>query len=104
RKLAELPPTTLIYCSHEYTLDNIRFALQVEPDNQALQERQAREKAKRTRGEATVPTTLAVELATNPFLRCHTDSVRRAAEIHAGMALSDKVAVFDVIRRWKDDR
>ncbi|HEY7883844.1 MAG TPA: hydroxyacylglutathione hydrolase [Cellvibrionaceae bacterium] len=40
RKLAELPPTTLIYCSHEYTLDNIRFALQVEPDNQALQERQ----------------------------------------------------------------
>lgn len=102
QKLAALPASTRVYCSHEYTLANIRFALAVEPDNQPLRERQAIEQQKRDRGEPTVPTTLDLELATNPFLRCHQQTVQRAAAEHAGAALDSPTAVFDVLRRWKD--
>ena len=69
QRLAGLPEATNIYCGHEYTLDNGRFALTVEPDNAALAERMAEVEALRARGEATVPTTIAQELATNPFMR-----------------------------------
>jgi hydroxyacylglutathione hydrolase len=68
-KLAALPAETLIYCGHEYTLANGRFALTVEPDNQALVERMEQVKAVRERGEVTLPTTIALERATNPFMR-----------------------------------
>ncbi len=68
-KLMALPPATTCYCAHEYTQSNGRFALHVEPDNQALVARMARVDAMRLAGEATVPFTLADELATNPFLR-----------------------------------
>ena len=68
-KLAALPDQTLVCSGHEYTQSNIRFALSVDPDNAALQARAARVSALRARGEATVPTTLAEEKATNPFLR-----------------------------------
>jgi hydroxyacylglutathione hydrolase len=68
-KLAALPAETLIYCGHEYTLANGRFALTVEPDNQALVERVAQVAAMRERGEVTLPTTIALERATNPFMR-----------------------------------
>ncbi|MEZ5887023.1 MAG: hydroxyacylglutathione hydrolase [Paracoccaceae bacterium] len=68
-KLAALPDETLVCSGHEYTQSNIRFALSVDPDNAALQARAARVSALRARGEATVPTTLAEEKATNPFLR-----------------------------------
>jgi hydroxyacylglutathione hydrolase len=69
RKLAALPPETRIYCGHEYTLANGRFALTVEPDNEALVDRVEKVKAARERGEVTLPTTIALELATNPFMR-----------------------------------
>ncbi|MGQ0659748.1 hydroxyacylglutathione hydrolase [Sphingosinicella sp.] len=69
QRLAALPPDTLVYCAHEYTLANGRFALTVEPDNRALVERMAEVEALRARGEATVPTTIALERATNPFMR-----------------------------------
>ncbi|MGE0179247.1 MAG: hydroxyacylglutathione hydrolase [Sphingomonas sp.] len=69
RRLAQLPPDTLVYCAHEYTLANGRFALTVEPDNQALAERMAAIEAARANGEPTVPTTIGQELATNPFMR-----------------------------------
>ena len=69
RRLAALPPETEVYCAHEYTLSNGRFALTVEPDNAALRERMAAVEAARVAGEATVPTTIALERATNPFMR-----------------------------------
>ncbi|MGS1015991.1 hydroxyacylglutathione hydrolase [Allosphingosinicella humi] len=69
QRLAALPPETAVYCAHEYTLANGRFALTVEPNNAALRERMAAVEAARAAGEATVPTTIALERATNPFMR-----------------------------------
>jgi hydroxyacylglutathione hydrolase len=69
QRLAALPPETRAYCAHEYTLSNARFAVTVEPGNEALAERMAEVEAARAAGEATVPTTIALELATNPFMR-----------------------------------
>jgi hydroxyacylglutathione hydrolase len=69
RRLAALPAATRVYCAHEYTLANGRYALVAEPDNLALRERMAQVEAARAAGEATVPTTIALELATNPFMR-----------------------------------
>jgi hydroxyacylglutathione hydrolase len=69
QRLAALPGETRIYCGHEYTLDNGRFALTVEPDHPALVRRVEEVRAARERGEVTLPTTIALELATNPFLR-----------------------------------
>ncbi len=68
-RLAALPPRTMVYCAHEYTLSNARFAMTAEPDNPAIAERLTLVEAARARGEATVPTTIALELATNPFMR-----------------------------------
>lgn len=69
QRLADLPEDTAVYCAHEYTLSNGRFALTVEPDNAALVERVAGVEALRARGEATVPTTIGLERATNIFMR-----------------------------------
>ncbi|HEX8620685.1 MAG TPA: hydroxyacylglutathione hydrolase [Allosphingosinicella sp.] len=69
QRLAALPPETRIYCGHEYTLANGVFALTVEPDNEALARRVEEVRAARERGEVTLPTTIALELATNPFMR-----------------------------------
>ena len=101
-KLARLPAATRVYCGHEYTLANIRFAEAVEPGNARLAERKAREQAKRARGEPTLPSTIGEELATNPFLRCTEAEVVRAAERHAGRALGGPVEVFAEIRDWKN--
>lgn len=83
QRLAALPADMLVYCAHEYTLANGRFALSVEPDNAALIERMALVEAARERGEATVPTTIALERATNPFMRAASVeelAARRAAK------------------------
>lgn len=101
-KLAALPGDTRVYCAHEYTLANIRFALAVEPGNQALRERERRERARRERGEPTLPATIAEELATNPFLRAAEPSVTEAAERQAGRPVRDAVDVFAVLRAWKN--
>ncbi|WP_315760932.1 hydroxyacylglutathione hydrolase [Sphingomonas sp. Y38-1Y] len=69
QRLATLPPETAVYCAHEYTLSNARFAAHVEPDNDAIAERLQAVEAARATGEATVPTTIADECATNPFVR-----------------------------------
>jgi len=102
-KLARLPRDTRVYCGHEYTLANIRFAEAVEPGNRALAQRKARDAARRDRGEPTVPSTIAEELATNPFLRCEEPEVVASAESHAGRRLKDRVEVFAEIRAWKDN-
>ena len=83
RKLEALGDDTAIYCAHEYTLSNARFAVTVEPDNAALQQRVLDVVAARERGEATVPTTIALERATNPFMRASSVeelAARRAAK------------------------
>ncbi len=100
--LSALPPETRVYCGHEYTLANLRFALAVEPHNADLKERDAREKAKRDRGEPTVPSTMGEERATNPFLRAHLPAVKAAAAAHAGHPLADDVASFGALREWKN--
>jgi len=101
-KLAALPADTRVYCGHEYTVSNLRYALALEPDSGVLRDRQAREEAKRARAEPTLPSTIGEELRTNPFLRADDASIRRAAERHAGRALADKVAVFAELRAWKN--
>ncbi len=102
-KLAALDGATRVYCGHEYTLANIRFALAVEPGNARLAERKAREEAKRARGEPTLPSTIGEELATNPFLRCAEPEVIASAERHAGRRLHAAVEVFAEIRAWKNN-
>jgi hydroxyacylglutathione hydrolase len=69
KRLAALPADTRVYCAHEYTLSNGRYALVAEPDNRNIVERMASVEAARARGEATVPTTIELEIATNPFMR-----------------------------------
>jgi hydroxyacylglutathione hydrolase len=101
-RLAALPPETLFYCAHEYTLTNLRFALEVEPDNRALRTRLDNATEARENGLPTVPSTLADELSTNPFLRCSEPAVAAAAEAHSGTSLQSDAEVFSVIRGWKD--
>ena len=101
-KVLTLPDATRIYCAHEYTLDNVAFAKWVEPDNQDLLSRERHERAKRRRGQPTVPSLLSVEKRTNPFLRFNEPTVVRAAEQFAGRKLDDPAEVFGTVRHWKD--
>jgi hydroxyacylglutathione hydrolase len=100
--LAALPPDTRVYCGHEYTLANIRFALAVEPESAHLWDRQAREQARRDRGEPTLPSTIGEERLTNPFLRAAVPSVREAAQAHAGAPIATDVESFAALRAWKN--
>jgi hydroxyacylglutathione hydrolase len=97
-RLRELPDDMRVYCAHEYTQSNARFAVTVESDNKALLARSASIDAARARGEATVPSLLGEEKATNPFLRADVPSVQRAV----GMVGADPVAVFAEVRHRKD--
>lgn len=98
QKLAALPADTTIYCGHEYTQANARFALSVDPANKALKERAERIERLRAEGKPTLPTTLAEELATNPFLRCGDREIRK----NLGMENEPDEAVFAELRRRKD--
>ncbi len=102
QRIATLPEDTLIYGGHEYTLANIRFALSIEPDNSELQARQVLETEKRQQGVATLPTRLGVEKRTNPFLRCHLNSVRRSVEQTSGKTFANDAEVFASLRLIKD--
>jgi len=101
-KLAALPGTTRVYCGHEYTMANLRFASAVEPANPGLPARVAREQAKRDAGAPTLPSTIAEERATNPFLRAEVPGVVAAASAHAGRALTRAADVFAELREWKN--
>ncbi|MCC5866318.1 MAG: hydroxyacylglutathione hydrolase [Wenzhouxiangella sp.] len=101
-KLRGLPDQTRVYCAHEYTLDNCRFALQVEPDNPALRERAEQARRLREQDRITLPPTLAEERAANPFLRTREASVIDAANHHQPGTGTAPAAVFGVIRSWKD--
>lgn len=97
-KLAALPPETVVCSGHEYTSANARFALTVEPDNPDLKARAGAIEDARANGRPTVPSTLAEEMATNPFLRANLPEVKALI----GMAGSSDAAVFAEIRRRKD--
>lgn len=97
-KLARLPGETQIYCGHEYTLANAKFALSVESSNEILQERAKEVAGLRAADRFTLPTTLTIELATNPFLR--TDSAEIKASL--GLANADPTAVFTELRERKN--
>ena len=97
-KLMSLDDETVIYCGHEYTAANADFALSVDPDNDALLRRVAAVRDLRSAGQPTIPTLLALEKLTNPFLRASDPSIRA----HLGMADADDVDVFTEIRLRKD--
>lgn len=100
-RLAELPDDTAVYCAHEYTALNLGFARAVEPDNPALTARVARVAAQRAAGLPSVPSTLAEEKATNPFLRCGEPAVVAAA-LARGAVDRSPTAVFAAIRGWRN--
>jgi hydroxyacylglutathione hydrolase len=101
-RLAALPADTKVFCGHEYTEKNLRFALTLEPGNVALATKYKESKARRERGEPTVPTTIAQELATNPFLRCDSPELRASVGNQFPEAVEDPVAVFARVRQLKD--
>jgi hydroxyacylglutathione hydrolase len=103
-RIASLPPDTLVYCAHEYTLDNLGFASWVDPDSPALAGRIDQVQGLRQAGRPTVPSRLSDELATNPFLRTQVPAVRAAAERYAGRPLGSAAEVFTALRRWKDEK
>ncbi|GAB4171094.1 MAG: hydroxyacylglutathione hydrolase [Wenzhouxiangellaceae bacterium] len=102
QRLAALPPQTRVYCAHEYTLANCRFALAVEPDNPDLHQRISEVRRLRASGLSSLPATIGGEQRYNPFLRCDVETVVEAASRHAGRSLESPVEVFAELRRWKD--
>ncbi len=102
-RLSRLPDDIRVYCGHEYTLSNIRFARAAEPENRLLPELEARMQALRDRDQPTLPSTIGQEKATNPFMRVGEASVARNASNRAAKKLSDPVSVLAEIRDWKNN-
>mgnify|MGYP002634915341 CR=1 FL=1 len=102
-KLAQLSTDTKIYCAHEYTESNLNFALAVEPQNNDLINRVKQVKIDRANGKPTVPSLLSVEKATNPFLRCHIQSVIDVAKSRLDRQSISEIETFATIRQWKDN-
>jgi hydroxyacylglutathione hydrolase len=100
-RLRDLPPETLMYCGHEYTAANLRFALAVEPGNSAALA-YTRRVSDLGAGVPSLPSRLSVERQVNPFLRCEVAAVRQAAVAHAGHPLERPHEVFGALRAWKD--
>lgn len=100
--IAALPNNTKIYCTHEYTLNNLRFAETVEPDNTDIKQRLIDVKTLRDKNIPSLPSLLKDEKATNPFLRCDNQNVKNAIETHAHSKLTDPIQVFTALRLWKD--
>jgi len=103
QSLAALPPSTRVYCAHEYTLANLAFAREVEPDNVALAQRSALAAATRQRGEPTVPSDIGLERATNPFLRCNVEELRESLRQLGKLQRESTEEVFTLVRGWKDN-
>jgi hydroxyacylglutathione hydrolase len=101
-RLRDLPPATQVFCGHEYTAANLRFALTVEPANSAALDYQESVQRTRAAGEPSLPSSLNLEIKVNPFLRCDNPNVRSAAETRAGKTLAEPSEVFAVLRAWKD--
>ena len=97
-RFARLPDDARVYSGHDYTIANARFALAVEPDNAALKARAAEADAAKAQGRFLIPSTIAAEKATNPFLRARESAVARAVKLEG----AEPVAVFQALREWKN--
>lgn len=102
QRFAKLPAHTKVFCTHEYSLANLRFAAVVEPLNGDVTREIERVQELLQNGQPSLPSTIGLERRTNPFLRCDQPDVRRSAESFAAHALDDAAAVFTSLRLWKD--
>jgi hydroxyacylglutathione hydrolase len=102
QKIVLLPDDTWFYCAHEYTLSNLTFAREVEPENTLLQDRIEQTRQLRQAGKATIPAELGIEKRTNPFLRCHSPTIVAGVARHTGRTIAPGVETFAALRLWKD--
>lgn len=102
-KLTALPDRTRVYCGHEYTLSNIRFAKAADPDNPLLAQWEQEAAAQRACNEVTLPSTIGREKQANPFVRCNQPGVIASASRQAGKPLGDPVSVLATLREWKNN-
>ncbi|MDT8428586.1 MAG: hydroxyacylglutathione hydrolase [Pseudomonadales bacterium] len=106
QKLAALPAATAVYCAHEYTMANLQFAMAAEPDNPYLPEHHELLTQKLSKTGISLPSTIAAELRTNPFLRCHSEGIRKTLSTHNLETSSngtDELMIFTALRQWKDN-
>jgi len=101
-KFAALPDDTKVFCAHEYTLSNLRFAQEIEPGNQAISDRMKADKAKRDQGQPTIPSTIGLEKATNPFLRNREPAVIDRMLSLGRIKGKDPIETFAALREWKN--
>ncbi len=101
-RLAALPAATRVCCTHEYTLSNLRFAQAVEPDNAARTQHHKWCTSQREQNLPTLPSTIGLEQAINPFLRAHLPPLALAAQTHNPDCGNDPLAVFATLREWKN--
>ena len=101
-KLASLPDSTAVYCAHEYTLSNLRFALEVDPGNEELRTRYPAEQARREQGLPTIPSSIGLEKATNPFLRFRRPEIADHLISSGHLSSREPIAVFAALREWKN--
>ncbi len=102
QKLAKLPNDTLVYCTHEYTLANLEFALTVDNNNRALKNYQQQVMTLRDKGDISLPSSIAKELSINPFLRCHDSNIRHSVSQYQHTRLENDLDTFTALRLWKD--
>ena len=102
KKCAQCHPDTKVYCGHEYTLDNLRFALTLEPNNEAIKQRIVDTTQLLKKSKMSMPSTIGLELQTNPFMRCDQSTIINAAENYVKRELKSDIDVFSVIRHWKN--
>ncbi|MFK7886959.1 MAG: hydroxyacylglutathione hydrolase [Gammaproteobacteria bacterium] len=102
-RLRALPDNTRVFCTHEYTMDNLKFADTVEPGNPAIDDYMEYAHRLLRQNIPTLPTHIALEKKVNPFMRWDHPTVRAAAEQRAGRTLDSETAVFAELRRWKDE-
>lgn len=100
-KIKALPDNTLIFCAHEYTLQNLKFAITLEPDNEKLIERKKTTESLYTQHIPSIPSNIALEKATNPFFRCDSPSIRAKVEAYKQSPVVNEVDVFTQVRAWR---
>lgn len=101
-RLANMPADTRVYCAHEYTLSNLKFALAAEPGNPELEARQVSASRMRAENRPTLPSTIAIERATNPFLRTESPVIRAQVNSRGASTNATPVEIFATLRHWKD--
>lgn len=103
QKLRNLPVNTQVYCTHEYTLNNLKFAQFIEPENSAIIAKLANVKKLRAKQQPSLPSTLAVEQQINPFLRCTEPELLQSLQINKGVRLANAEQTFKYLRELKDN-